>query len=173
MFKKNLNTTVECKPDRNRPADLICNRCRKKEELVRSGEYMPIKLKTCEMSQFGGKAVVECESNCNLTVDLTWNRKPDSNQTADLTRNRKPDGSKPRVSRTVHFHPQRSDVKTMTANHLNPWFLETITICTEQKTCIVTSPGFFRCSQNHDQQTPLSNERRRAIVSHCIKKVLR
>ena len=109
MFKKNVNTTVECKPDRNRPADLICNRCRNKEELVRSGEYMPMKLKTCEMSQFGGKAVVECESNRNQTVDLTWNRKPDSNQTADLTRNRKPGDSKPRVSRTVHFQLQRCE----------------------------------------------------------------
>ena len=59
------------------------------------------------MSQFGTKDV-ECKPDQNRPADLTWNRKPDRNQTADLTRNRKPD-------------------------RLYPWFLETITICTEPK----------------------------------------
>ena len=61
--------------------------------------------------------------------DLTWNRKPDRNQTADLTRNRNRTAAN-RVSPSIF---SRDNVKTITANHLNPWFLKTVTICNEQK----------------------------------------
>ena len=37
----------------------------------------------------------------------------------------------------------RDNLKTITANHLYSLFLETITICTEQKKCTVKSPDKF------------------------------
>ena len=37
---------------------------------IRSGEYMPIKLKAREMSLFGKRAVVECILDRNQTEDL-------------------------------------------------------------------------------------------------------
>ena len=93
---------------------------------------MQLKLKASEVSQFWKKDVVECKPDRNRPADLAWNRKPDRNQTADLTRNLKSDRSKPSFSGTSIFN-RDDNVKTRTANHLNPWFLETVAICTEQK----------------------------------------
>ena len=41
------------------------------KDSVRSGEYVPIKFKVWEMSQFGKKAVVECKPDRNQTVNRT------------------------------------------------------------------------------------------------------
>ena len=102
--------------------------CRNIEELARSGESMALpKLKASKVSQFWKKYAVECKPGRNVTKPQT--RRGTVNQTAAN-----------RVSPKPSIF-NRDNVKTITANHLNPWFLETVTICTEQKKCTVKSPG--------------------------------